>query len=609
MICAKELSKDKRNLFLEAKFKLGRFRLLQFCYLVNPVYQVARHLEYLAGVLEHVELGEIKKLMIFFAPRHGKSELVSCNFPAWFLGRNPDKKIIHASYSESLSNEWSRRTRDIVEDEIYRTIFGVTTEKDVRSIDSWRIQGHRGGMISVGVGGSATGHGADCLPAGTLIETDCGKIKIEACNNETRVLSYNHGQNRSEYKSIIANLKKTVKGFTRIATVSGHSLTASNNHPVFVIGQGYVKIQNIKPGARIRVSEQIKEDTVSAVTSSDEELEVYDIQVADNNNFFAESILVHNCFIIDDPIKNAEEAESEVYRERLYEWYKSVARTRLEPNASIVIMMARWHQKDLAGRILENEKDWTIINLPALAKENDPLGRAPGDALWPERYPKESLLQIKHDIGSRAWASLFDGNPMDLESAIVHRDWIKWYQTLPIENTRFGGIDTATSQKTSSDHTSLVDVCRDWEGYLYIDDVFLEKPSVYTFAQHVSAQHAAKKYSCIKLEKNNAGEAIKQRIDEIGREQKTYPPVESETTTTDKVIRVNEFAHLIENGTIRFKLGNPRVVALVDHLCNFDGKGSDIDDDVDALGFAIKAATGGVVAFSSTADFDVFAKG
>jgi predicted phage terminase large subunit-like protein len=433
-------------------------------------------LKYLTDILERVAAGGIKKLMIFFAPRHGKSELVSCNFPAWFLGRNPDKRIIHASYSELLSNEWSRRTRDIVEGEIYREIFKVTTEKDVRSVDSWRIQGHRGGMISVGVGGSATGHGADI-------------------------------------------------------------------------------------------------------------------------------------FIIDDPIKNAEEAESEAYRDRLYDWYKSVARTRLEPNASIVIMMARWHQKDLAGQILQNEKDWMIINLPAIAKESDPLGRAPGDALWPERYPKESLAQIKHDIGSRAWASLFDGNPMDLETAVIHREWIKWYKTLPLEHKRHGGIDTATSLKTSADYTALVDVVRDWEGYLYVDDVFLEKLSVYAFAQHVSAQHAAKKYFSIKLEKNNAGDAIKQRIEEVGREQKTYPPIEDEQTTTDKVIRVNEFAHLIENGTIRFKLGNPRVAALVDHLVNFDGKGSDIDDDVDALGFAIKAATGGAVAFSSTHDFDIFAKG
>jgi predicted phage terminase large subunit-like protein len=472
-----ELPKEEKFSYLRANFELARRRLMHFCYLVNRSYEYARHLKYLAEILERVDRGEIKKLMIFFGPRHGKSELVSCNFPAWYLGRNPDKRIIHTSYSESLSNEWSRRTRDIIEDEIYNAIFGITTDKDIRAVDSWRLRGRRGGMISIGVGGSATGHGADL-------------------------------------------------------------------------------------------------------------------------------------FIIDDPIKNAQEAESEVYRDRLYEWYKMVARTRLEPNASIVLMMARWHQKDLAGKILENEKDWTVINIPALARENDPLGRSPGDALWPERYSREALMQIKHDIGSKAWASLFDGNPMDPESAIIHRDWIRWYKALPIEYERFGGIDTATSQKTSADNTSLVDVCKDWEGYLYVDEVFLEKPSVYGFANHVNAQHAATPYQRIKMESNNAGEAMKQRIDEVGRDPKTgsNPPVSLEQTTTDKVVRASQFAHLIENGTLRFKLGNPRIAALVDHLVNFDGKGSDVDDDVDALGFAIKAAMGGAVFFTSTPDFDVFAR-
>jgi predicted phage terminase large subunit-like protein len=97
----------------------------------------------------------------------------------------------------------------------------------------------------------------------------------------------------------------------------------------------------------------------------------------------------------------------------------------------------------------------------------------------------------------------------------------------------------------------------------------------------------------------------------VGRHKETgtHPPVVAEATSTDKVVRVNEFAHLIENGTLKFKLGNPRVAALVDHLVNFDGKGSDIDDDVDALGFALKGAVSGATLFSSTEDFDVIAKG
>lgn len=320
-------------------------------------------------------------------------------------------------------------------------------------------------------------------------------------------------------------------------------------------------------------------------------------------------------FIIDDPIKNKEEADSEVIREKHWDWYRSVVLTRLEPNARLVIMMTRWHQQDLVGKILAQAKEegtldeWTVINFPAIAEKKDSLGREEGEALWPFRYDAKTLGKTKVQVGSRIWSALFQGRPMDPESQLVSREWIKWFKELPIEYERFGGMDTATSVKTVNDHSSLVDVCKDWEKYLYVDDVFLDKVSVRTLAKHVSAQHDAKNYTLVNIEKNNAGEAIKQRIDEVGRDEETYPPVTAVVTSTDKVVRVSEFVHLIENGTLKFKRGNPRVAALVDHLVNFDGKGGDIDDDVDALGFAIKAATGGAVVYSSTKDFDVFLKG
>lgn len=460
MISLQDLTTESKINLIKAGFELGRRRLMDFSFCVNPSYQYSKHLEFLAETLEKVECGEIKKLMIFFAPRHGKSEMTSCNFPAWYLGRNPDKRIIHASYSDSLSNEWSRRTRDVVEDEIYRAIFGISTDKDTRAVDNWRMNGRRGGMLSLGVGGSATGHGADL-------------------------------------------------------------------------------------------------------------------------------------FIIDDPVKNSQEAESETYRTRVYDWYKSVARTRLEPGASIILMMARWHQNDLAGAILAEDPDWTVINLKAIAGENDPMGREVGEALWPERFDADALSKIKSDIGSRFWNALYDGEPVDPEGAIIKRHWIQMYETLPLKTKRSGGIDTATSKKTSADNMALVEVCRDKDGFLYVDDVFLDKVSVTDFAKFVSRTHKERRFLRINLEANNAGEAVKQRIVEVGQEEKTHPPIHAITTDTDKVVRVIEFQHMIENGTIKFKSGNPRVAKLIDHLCAFDGRDGADDDDVDALGFAIKAAISG----------------
>ena len=324
-------------------------------------------------------------------------------------------------------------------------------------------------------------------------------------------------------------------------------------------------------------------------------------------------------FIIDDPFKNKEEADSETIREKVWDWYRSVALTRLEPGGAMIIVMTRWHKQDLAGKILEEDKEWEVLNLSAIAEEpnetnnfeEDPLGRLAGDALWPERYNEKALASIKYRVGSRIWNAMFQGHPMDPESQIFRREWFQWYRELPLEFDRYGGIDTATSKKTAADNMALVDICKDWEGYLYVDDVFLEKISVYAFAKHVNAQHGAKNYVRIRLESNNAGEAVKQRIDEVGREKDTgtAPPVSAHATSTDKVVRANGFAHLIENGTIKFKMGNPKVAALVDHLVNFDGKGSDVDDDVDGLGFAVSSAIGGGAFFSSTEDFEVYRKG
>jgi Uncharacterized protein conserved in bacteria len=466
-----------------AKAELARRRLLNYCQFVDPSFDIAPHHVLIASKLEAVERGEIKRLIIQVPPRHGKSELCSRNFPSWYLGRNPDHNFIIASYASSLSKTFSRRNRDTMESKRFSYIFpNVKVQQFARSVNDWNIAGRHGGMISAGVCGGLTGHGA-------------------------------------------------------------------------------------------------------------------------------------NCFLIDDPVKNMQEADSKVYQDNIFEWFQSVALTRLEPNASIIIIMTRWNQMDLAGRIIkEMPGQWEVINIPAVTEteadvKNDPLHRGLNEAIWAQRYPASYFIDsekgIKKSVGSRVWSALYQGKPMDPATQIIKREWIRWYSSLPIEYSRFGGIDTATSVKTSADNMSLIDVCRCWEGFLYVDDAFLDKLSVYSFSLHVSSQHAAKKYELIKLESNNAGEAVRQRIEEVGREQKTYPPISAEATSTDKVVRVHEFAPLIENGTIRFKLGNPRVAELVEHLIAFDGRGMICDDDVDGLGFAIKAAIGGAVLFTATDGFDV----
>lgn len=129
------------------------------CY-TNPQYIVGPPHRKLINALERVERGECRRLMVFMPPRVGKSEGVSVNFPPWFLGRNPDKRVILASYGASLAYIMSRKARNLLTDH-GEAVFGNTVAKDSSAVDDWSIAGHRGGLAAVGVDGPATGKGAD----------------------------------------------------------------------------------------------------------------------------------------------------------------------------------------------------------------------------------------------------------------------------------------------------------------------------------------------------------------------------------------------------------------------------------------------------------------
>jgi predicted phage terminase large subunit-like protein len=117
--------------------------------------------------------------------------------------------------------------------------------------------------------------------------------------------------------------------------------------------------------------------------------------------------------LIDDYIKNAEDSLSITQLKKTWEWFKSTAYTRLEPGASLVILATRWNVNDLIGMCLKRmpNENWTVINLPALAEANDPLGRELGEALWPERFNRERLLRIKEALGSYWWSAMYQQQP------------------------------------------------------------------------------------------------------------------------------------------------------------------------------------------------------
>jgi predicted phage terminase large subunit-like protein len=139
-------------------------------------------------------------------------------------------------------------------------------------------------------------------------------------------------------------------------------------------------------------------------------------------------------FLIDDPVKGPEQAMSKTYRDRTWDWYQAVAYTRLEPNGKIILTLTRWNEDDLAGRILKqaaeegSQEKWAVINLPALAEENDMLGREVGAPLWPERFSKATLLRTKATLSPYWWAALYQQRPSPQEGGIFKRNWMRMYR-------------------------------------------------------------------------------------------------------------------------------------------------------------------------------------
>lgn len=176
--------------------------------------------------------------------------------------------------------------------------------------------------------------------------------------------------------------------------------------------------------------------------------------------------------IIDDPIKNRKEADSFLVRDNIFKWYQSTARTRMSPNGAIILVVTRWHDDDLAGRLLEGEnaKDWEVISFPAIAEQDEKF-RKKGQALWEEQYDLPKLLKLKGDIGTYEWSSLYQQQPLNQESQEFKQSMFKEIpqeEVMLKETTCWVTIDPAVKEKDSADFTGTVISRVDINNFWYI---------------------------------------------------------------------------------------------------------------------------------------------
>jgi predicted phage terminase large subunit-like protein len=180
--------------------------------------------------------------------------------------------------------------------------------------------------------------------------------------------------------------------------------------------------------------------------------------------------------VVDDPIKNFQDAMSETVRERVNSWFYSTVLTRLEPGGVIIVLAARWHEDDLPGRIMADDAaEWYHVSLPAVAGNDCPLGRRPGEALWPERYDEEELAKIRasqNAINPMNWPALYQQQPYIEGGGIFRGDKARFYarhtsakgdvismrepegapEVVPVSKlSTFGVVDLAASTRTTAD--------------------------------------------------------------------------------------------------------------------------------------------------------------
>ena len=288
--------------------------------------------------------------------------------------------------------------------------------------------------------------------------------------------------------------------------------------------------------------------------------------------------------VLDDPVKNAESVLSQNARDRMWDWWVSVAYTRLQKGGTAIVVGTRWHEDDLIGRLIrqrdEGEEDWEVLNLPAIAEPGDPLGREEGEALWPEMFPPEVLEQIRRTQGPYWWAAMYMGRPTPLEGGVLKREWMNnRYSAPPAMQRVIQTVDSAAKSGEDNDYSIVATWGTDGIDF-YLIDVWRAKVEFPELKRAVSDQFIKHQPSAVYVEDASSGMSLLQEM-----QRETMIPVIAQQTISNKLGRVHAVSGLFQSGKVKLPRTAPWLAEWIEEHTSFPNGA--YDDQVDTTAYAL----------------------